>query len=189
MQPLRRHRRNYNIPGHAHELTFSCYHNFPFLRAERTCQWLAEAIGAARTALAFDVWAFVFMPDHAHLIVHPRRVAYDMAAIRRAIKGPVGRRGVDWIARRAPAWLPRITRRRGEREERLIWQSGGGYDRNIESGEALLKMIDYIHLNPVRKKLVDIPSDWRWSSAAHYLVGADSPVPIDPIPSEWTAHI
>jgi len=31
-------------PGLAHELTFSCYHGFAFLKAERTCQWLAEAV-------------------------------------------------------------------------------------------------------------------------------------------------
>ena len=34
-----------NMPGHAHELTFSCYHSYPFLRAERTCDWLAASAG------------------------------------------------------------------------------------------------------------------------------------------------
>ena len=38
----------FHAPGHAHELTFSCYRSYPFLQAERTCQWLAEAIEAAR---------------------------------------------------------------------------------------------------------------------------------------------
>jgi hypothetical protein len=76
-------RKNYNDPGHAHELTFSCYKRFAFLQSER-----------------------------------------------------------------------------------LFWQSGGGYDRNIISGKTLLQMIDYLHLNPVRKSLVPKAADWKWSSAA-----------------------
>ncbi len=48
--------------GHAHELTFSCFHSFPFLRAERTCQWLADAVNEARRELDFALWAYVFMP-------------------------------------------------------------------------------------------------------------------------------
>ena len=84
----RRHRRNYNDPGHAHALTFSCYHGYLFLQAERTCRWLAEAIEQARNELDFDLWAYVFMPEHAHLIVHPRPNEYDIARIRQAIKEP-----------------------------------------------------------------------------------------------------
>jgi hypothetical protein len=66
----RRHRRSYNEPGHAHELTFSVYHRYPFLKAERTCQWLVEAINAMRSELEVKVWAYVFMPDHAHLLIY-----------------------------------------------------------------------------------------------------------------------
>ena len=40
----RRHRCNFNEPGHAHELTFRCYRRFPFFKAERTCPWLAGAV-------------------------------------------------------------------------------------------------------------------------------------------------
>ena len=69
----RRHRRNFNEPGHARELTFSCYRRFPFFKAERTCQWLADSLIAARESLEFDLWAFAFVPDHVHVIVRPRR--------------------------------------------------------------------------------------------------------------------
>ena len=52
-----KHRRNFNEPGHAHELTFSCYRGYKFLSVDRTCQWLAEAIDAARTEYKFQLWA------------------------------------------------------------------------------------------------------------------------------------
>jgi putative transposase len=99
MHPQRRTRRTYNVPGHAHELTFSCYRKFEFLKAERTCLWLAEAIEAVRTEMDVGLWAYVFMPDHVHLIIRPRRPVYDVASILRAIEEPVGRRAAWFIAK------------------------------------------------------------------------------------------
>src|SRR5690349_12644938 len=121
----RRHRRNFNEPGHAHELTFSCYHKYPFLSRERTYQWLKDAIENARRKLDFDLWAWVFMSDHAHLIVHPRQPKYDIALIRRLIKEPVAQEAIAWMKRHSPEWLSKVERRRGNRTEHLFWQSGG----------------------------------------------------------------
>ncbi|HEY6564152.1 MAG TPA: hypothetical protein VIY86_06620 [Pirellulaceae bacterium] len=184
-QPKRPHRRNYNEPGHAHELTFSCYHRFQFLKSERTCQWLAEAIDVARAKFCFDLWAYVFMPEHAHLVVHPREPVYDIADIRKAIKSPVASRAIKFLEVEAPEWLPRITRQRGDKSERLFWQSGGGYDRNLTEPKTLMQVIDYIHMNPVRRGLVDRAEQWKWSSAAWFLGTGRPPMIPDRIPPEW----
>lgn len=181
----RQHRHNYNDPGDAHELTFSCYRGFAFLTDDRTRQWLAESIDQAREDLEFHLWAYVVMPEHVHLIAYPLRQVYDIANIRGAIKEPVGRRALAYVKRHAAAWLPKLTRRRGKRTERLFWTSGGGYDRNIKSAKTLLKMIDYIHLNPVRRGLVERAVDWEWSSAAWLAGVGPSPIRLDPIPAEW----
>ncbi len=185
MDRTRHHRRNYNEPGHAHELTFSCYKRFKFLQAERTCQWLAESTEEARVDCTFDLWAYVFMPEHVHLIVRPREAKYDVADIWKAIKSPVGCKAIKHLLAVAPHWIPRITRRRGKKTERLFWQSGGGYDRNAVEPDALMSMIDYIHMNPVRRGLVEKPEQWKWSSAAWYLEVAEPPIIPDPIPAEW----
>jgi len=181
----RRRRRNINEPGDAHLLTFSCYHKFQFLKAERTCQWLAHAIGEARVTYDFAVWAYVFMPDHVHLVVWPRQRVYNIADIRKAIKAPVGEKAIAWLEEHAPKWLAQITRRRGDKTERLFWQSGGGHDRNATSGRTLLAMIDYIHANPVRRGLVQRPRDWSWSSAAWFDDRSPIPLAVDPIPWDW----
>jgi len=183
MPPLRSHPRNYNIPGQAHELTFCCYQRFKFLKAERTCNWLADSINAARHDLEFDLWAYVFMPDHVHLIIYPRARIYDIAVIRTAIKKPISKVALSWLRENDPQWIPRLTRNRGRRIETHFWQSGGGYDRNIESREALLMMIDYIHLNPVRKGYADRPEEWKWSSAGHFLGLSKSSLDVDSIPA------
>jgi putative transposase len=180
-----RHRQNFNDPGDAHELTFSCFQRFAFLKAQRVCQWLKEAIDQARVKLDFSLWAYVIMPEHVHLIVCPRQPVYDVADIRRAIKEPVARKGIEYLSLHASHWLPRVTRKRGHRTERCFWQSGGGYDRNIKSGKTLLVMIDYLHLNPVRRGLVEKAVNWKWSSASWYELSRPGPIEIDPIPPAW----
>jgi putative transposase len=48
-----------------------------------------------------------------------------------------------------------------------------------------MSMMEYIHLNPVRRGLADRAVDWKWSSAGWFLCGRTSPVELDPIPPEW----
>ena len=177
-------RKTFNTSGHAHELTFSCYERFQFLRSERTCNWLADAINVARVKHQFELWAYVFMPEHVHLIVFPRQPEYEMRKIASGIKLPVAKRAIQFLEATNSAWLSKISRKRGARNERLFWQSGGGFDRNVTCGKTLLKMIDYIHYNPVRRGLVVCVRDWKWSSAAAFEGGA-SPLAVDPIPYEW----
>jgi putative transposase len=178
-------RRAMNEPGHAHGLTFTCYRRYPFFAKERPCGWLMEAIAEARQSLDLDLWAYVFMPDHVHLILRPRRASYDISAILKAVKAPVGRRAIAHLVENAPEWLPRLTRRRGERSERLFWQPGGGYDRNVVEPKTLAGSIEYLHLNPVRKSFVERASDWRWSSAGWYEGRPMNDLRPDPIPPEW----
>ena len=76
-----------NNPGHAHELTFSCYRNRPFLSNRQYCLHLCEAISAARQQYLFHVWRYVFMPNHVHLLIYPKLESYDMAEILQSAVG------------------------------------------------------------------------------------------------------
>jgi hypothetical protein len=96
----------------------------------------------------FDLWAYVFMTEPAHLILRPRGPEATVATILKAIKQPVGRRAIFHLESHAPGWLPRIPRKRGGEIERLFWQSGGGYDRNLVEPQVLWAAMDYLHLNP-----------------------------------------
>jgi putative transposase len=60
-----------------------------------------------------------------------------------------------------------------------FWQDGGGYDRNIINRVTLLKTIDYIHHNPVRKGLVKSPGEWKWSSFGDWHENRPGPIRID----------
>jgi REP-associated tyrosine transposase len=80
-QSVRRRCRRLNLPGHAHELTFSCYKKQPFLLDDQVPTFFAEALKQARTKQSFDLWAYVLMPEHVHLLVKPQLETYSISAI------------------------------------------------------------------------------------------------------------
>jgi putative transposase len=155
----------YNEPGQPRELTFSCYRFCAFLGRDRTRQWLCEALDKARARLGIQLWAYVIMPEHVHVLVHPGEVPERVSEFLQAVKEPVGRKAIAYLKRHAPAWVERVTVREGRRLRHRFWQPGGGYDRNITDIETLRAMIEYIHANPVRRGLVTRAEDWEWSSA------------------------
>lgn len=181
----KRHRRSYNDPGHAHELTFGCYQGYPFLSKDRTREWLAESINAARKSLGCSLWAYVFMPNHVHLIIHFPRRDYNVSQLLREIKLPVSRKALAFLRAEAPEWLPLLQQQRGKRTEYHFWQRGGGYDRNITEPSTLERMIEYVHLNPVRQGLVERAVEWVWSSAGWFAGREPNSLPVDRIPPEW----
>jgi putative transposase len=181
-----RHRKSYNDPGHAHELTFGCYHGYPFLSKERTCVWLAACLASACRRLHYDLWAHVFMPNHVHIVVHPREVRYDIASFLKQVKNPVSRKALAFVRHESPDWLERLKSTRGRRKVYHFWQRGGGFDRNITEPRTLEKMIDYVHLNPVRKGQVARAADWKWSSAGWFSGEEPNSLSPDRISIEWT---
>ncbi len=177
-QPLKKHRKNlkhYDLPGDAHFLTFSCYGRLPLLSKPRTCLWFIEALQAARTKHAFDLWAWVIMPEHVHLLLHPRTEPYRTASILASLKKPVGFRAIEYLRASAPAFLERLTVIHRNRTYHRFWQAGAGQDHNVHDPKTAHNIVEYIHGNPVRRGLVDRPEDWLWSSAADW-AGVGNPM-------------
>lgn len=170
----------WNNPGDAHELTFSCYRRYPLLSKDRTRSWMIAAIRRARVKHAFDLWAYVIMPEHVHLLIRPRRTRYDMKTILHALKWPVAGWALAHLREHAPTWIERLTEHdRIAKPAVHFWQPGGGFDRNVTNEKTALAMIDYIHMNPVRRELVSAPEKWPWSSARWYAGQRDGPLLID----------
>jgi putative transposase len=172
--------KRHNDPGDAHALTFSCFRRQAFLSKDGSRQWLIEAIDRARGKLPFHVWTYVIMPEHAHLLVWPTAVEYDVSDVLNSIKQSVAKRALIYVRRHVPAFLPRMEdfQPNGARHYRF-WQRGGGYDRNVFEPAAVLAQIDYIHNNPVRRGLCTKPEDWPWSGAADYAGARAGPLRLD----------
>ena len=57
----------------------------------------------------------------------------------------------------------------------------------VDKSEYLSILSRYIHLNPVRRGLVERAEQWKWSSAAWFLGAGTPPLIPDSIPPEWVA--
>ena len=173
--------RHANEAGHAHLLTFSCYRRMPLLTNDAWRTLLSAPIDRATQRHRYDLIAFVYMPEHVHLLVLPRQADYAVAKLLHGIKRPFSFRiGERLRAVRSPL-LERLTvRERPGVTCFRFWQEGPGHDRNLVSVEALTGAADYIHLNPVRRGLIERPEQWRWSSSRHYLEPSRPPDPALP---------
>lgn len=158
-------RTSYNEPNHAHELTFSTYKKHPFFDNPLLADCFCEKLFEAAVRQDFKVWAFVVMPNHCHLLIHPNQAEYQISAILKSIKLPVSRACFELSPEIRESC--RITRK-SRPDEFQFWMPGGGYDRNLWTQEAVLSSIKYIHNNPVKRGLVQVEMEWKWSSAACY---------------------
>lgn len=89
----------------------------------------------------YRLHAFVVMPDHVHLLLTPCEITIVRAV--GLIKGGFSRR----LSSKFP-----------------VWQKGFDERRMRDTSEFVARR-EYIHLNPLRARLVERAEDWPFSSA------------------------
>jgi putative transposase len=170
-QPHRKRIQHFHDPGDLHELTFSCYRRLPLLTNDDWRRLLARSIDAAGLETGFKLAAFVLMPEHVHLLVVPTSPDPRIDLYLAKIKQPFSKSIKELLEQQTSPLLARLTvRERPGKTCFRFWQEGPGYDRNLNASKAIAASLDYIHLNPVRRGLVDRAVDWKWSSASWYLL-------------------
>ena len=176
----RKTRRAWNEPGHAHFLTYSCLHRIKLLNSDRSRGWVVQAMERLRHEQNVALWAYVIMPEHVHLLICPHDDEYQMRRILAVLKRPVSDAARDYLVRTGQtAWPKRLTVIYPSRKVFRFWQPGGGFDHNIFKEKTVPTVVDYIHENPVRRRLVDRPADWEWSSAEYWEGGSNVPIRMD----------
>jgi putative transposase len=114
-----------------------------------------------------------------------------VSGILSSLKRPVARKAVAFLKEEAPESLRQLAVNTSTGVEYRFWQSGSGHDENVSEPVALHALIEYVHLNPVRRGLVERPEDWPWSSARDWhnlpdaLLRVDRTVP-ETIEVPWT---
>jgi REP element-mobilizing transposase RayT len=99
----------------------------------------------------YRIIAWVVMPNHVHVLFTPIR-GWTVAQIVASWKKFTARRICD------------SRRGRGDNHTGPVWHREY-WDRFIRDQRHLAQTIEYIHLNPVKARLVGTAKSWRWSSA------------------------
>lgn len=170
-QPHRKQVKHFHQPGDLHELTFSCYRQLKLLTNDDWRQRLSSAMDDACRKVHVELVAFVYMPEHVHLLVNPRSPTGDIDDFLKTLKQPFSAEIKGILQAADSPLLKRLTIRERPGKTRFrFWQEGPGCDRNLYTPRAIAASIDYIHNNPVRRGLVKRAVDWKWSSARYYLL-------------------
>ena len=144
----------------------------------KECHWLelfSAAIDRANAAHGYRLTAFVYMPEHVHLLVCALQGASGIEDLLRAIKRPYSYRIKRLLEKAGSPLLDALTvRQRAGVQTFRYCQEGPGYDRNLTTERAVRAAIDYIHMNPVRRELCQRATDWKWSIARWYASGTQS---------------
>lgn len=162
--------KRYETPCDVRFLTFSCNRRLPLFESTWAKDIFVSHLAHVRSRLGFQLFAYVVMPDHVHMLIHPE---VEIATVRRilsALKTRTSRVILERLRMESSRLITLATSGGGEVR---LWQPGGGYDRNIHSRKEFLEKAVYIENNPVRKGLVERAEDYQWSSAGSALVGRD----------------
>ena len=134
---FRRKIKHYNTPNHAHELTFSCYHHYPYLLDEIVCDIFISELTNARIQFNFSIWAYVLMPDHVHLLIKLNNEVYSISKILQYIKGKSSTQYRHYLIQNFSERYESMCILKTERKIFKFWQTGPGFDRNLWSTQAI----------------------------------------------------
>ena len=151
--------------GDLHFITFSCVRRRPLLGTADARSCFVCVLDEVRVRYAFRLIGYVVMPEHVHLLIsEPGRD--DPSKAMQVLKQRV-----------ASALLPG-QKGDGQGAERHFWQRRF-YDFNVYTGEKITEKLTYMHLNPMKRKLVVHLRDWPWSSWSHYANGETGLIRVD----------
>jgi REP-associated tyrosine transposase len=159
---------------HLHFITCSCYQRSPFLRTARSRDRFLTILEQTRARYKFVVVGYVVMPEHIHLLVTEPKTGTP-STVMQVLK-----------QRTARALLPK--KERSDPRQRFLfenalprtpfWQARF-YDFNVWTTKKRSEKLRYMHRNPVKRGLVNLPEEWRWSSHRFYFLDEAGPVRVN----------
>ncbi|MGA8938664.1 MAG: transposase [Acidobacteriaceae bacterium] len=122
-------------------ITTQTHNRRRLFQVEATAQHFLETLQHYRHEGHYKLHAFVIMPDHIHLLLTPQAITLERAI--QLIKGGFSRK----LESKLPTWQRGFT------------------DRRMRDRADFIAHRDYIHQNPVRSHLCQLPEDYPYSSA------------------------
>jgi putative transposase len=157
--------RRFQESQQSHFITFSCHRRQPLFAAAETYDLFVSCLEVMRRRFDLNVYGYVVMPEHVHLL----------------LSEPAEGKLSDAIHFLKLSFAKRV---RSPAHAGGFWQKRY-YDRNVRNYREFTTKLRYLHRNPVKRRLVESPEEWKWSSYRHYALREKGVVEIE---SEWTAR-
>ena len=143
-------------------LTAVAKDRLPVFRTDRIKAITCKALDEARASGGFNIYAYVIMPDHLHVITDS---ILTPSKTLQFINGITGRRVIDYL--KEQRYESSLAKLRHEIRPRRYGYSLWDHHPNVRlllSESMLMERVNYTHQNPVRAGLVRHPEEYRWSS-------------------------
>ena len=141
---------------------------------------VCEEIARALDERGGCVSAFVLMPDHLHLLVYLPDGG-QLHRFNRRWRGRSAQRIIHQAEElNAAKVLGVMEHHANGKSQYAVWKEQVRA-LSIYSRPKLYAMVDYIHANPVRRKLVEQPGDWAYSSSQFYERGEQFGLVVEPL--------
>jgi putative transposase len=171
-------------PGQLQFITTSTYRRAPLFFSERFCHCFVQRLEEVRRDLKFLLIGWVLMPEHVHLLLKAQP-AESTPAIMKGLKEVSAERILKTLREHPQhAWCRKMLARlrlpasvHDESHHRL-WERRF-YPLNVYSEKKRLEKLNYMHNNPVKRRLVCQPGDWPWSSWRFYFLNDASILRMD----------
>ena len=133
-------------PPGTYFVTFSTWQRRRLFVVENYARLFLETMYRYRREGRFQLHAFIVMPEHVHVLLTPASNVTIEHAVQ-LIKGGYSHALGDILGRKREIWQPGFT------------------DHRIRDDRDFSNHRNYIHQNPVERGLVNLPSEYRYSSA------------------------
>ncbi len=149
-----------------HFITATVLHWIPVFTRPDTVEILMDSLRYLMKE-GLNVYAYVILENHLHLIVQSPQLDRDMARF----KSFTAKRLIHYLAEnKVKTILEQLAfYKKAHKDDRAyqFWQEGV-HPEWIQNEAMMRQKIEYIHQNPVKRGYVDKAEHWRYSSARNY---------------------
>ena len=165
-------------PDKPHFLTCTVVEWLPVFTRPDAVQIILDSWTHQRQHDGLQLFGYVILENHLHFVAQAPRLDKCLSSF----KSYTAVRLIELLeVRKAERLLIRMrfAKRTHKRDrEYQFWQEGSHAEMVFSEG-VMRQKLDYIHFNPVKRGYVDLPEQWRYSSARNYL-GQPGLIRIDP---------
>jgi len=171
-------------PAHLYFITTNAVHRVHLFRRDVIKRIIADSLNYMRVQRWINLYVFVIMPNHIHIIVRILE-GHTLSNVIRDFKKHTARQIIRQYQaegnQRVLAFLEQAASHIPNQRYK-VWEDG--YDaRDVFSPGFLRQKMEYCHNNPCQPhwRLVERPDLYPWSSARYYLLDEPAIIAVDDV--------
>ncbi len=177
MKRYRVYKQNYNV----YFSTSTIVEWLPIFSSDVYFKIIIDSLKYCQDNKGLNLIAYVIMPEHIHLVTANLETT-SLSDTMRDFKRFTSREISGLLRKDRKKLLLEVLEKAAQigkgNTEYKVWQDDF-HPEAIYSETFLRQKIDYIHQNPVRRRLVSKPEDWAYSSARNYTSNDETLITVD----------